>query len=79
MGNLATKNRFLIFWMENNGFKTGIVMFEKSLSNGKFAKGLVHGFCQKSTFFSCVFCWEIEPQKIVFYILDRKRMLFRRE
>ena len=79
MGNLATKNRFLIFWMENNGFKTGIVMFEKSLSNGKFATGLVHGFCQKSTFFSCVFCWEIEPQKIVFYILDRKRMLFRRE
>ena len=66
LGNLATKDRSLIFWIEKNAFQTGILMFEKSPKNRKFAKGLVHGFCQKSTFFLCVFFWEIQPQRILF-------------
>ena len=66
LGNLATKDRSLIFWIEKNAFQTGILMFEKSPKNRKFAKGLVHGFCQKSTFFLCVFFWEIQPQRIRF-------------
>ena len=49
--NLATKDRSLIFWIEKNGFWTGIVKFKKSPTNQKFAKGLVQGFCQKMALF----------------------------
>ena len=28
LGNLATKDRFLIFWIEKNAFQTEIVKFE---------------------------------------------------
>ena len=45
------KNRFLIFWIKKNAFKTERVKFEKRPKTGKFAKGLVHGFCQKIVIF----------------------------
>ena len=59
LGNLATKYRFLIFWIEKSASWTGIVKFAKSAKNRKFAKALVDGFFQKSTFFSCVYFWDM--------------------
>ena len=61
LGNLATKDRFLIFWIEKNAFQTGIVKFEKDAKNRKFAKGLVQGFCPKMDVFSQRFFREIQP------------------
>ena len=44
-------------------FRPELKCLKKSPKNRKFAKGLAHGFCQKLTFFSCVFFWEL--QKVV--------------
>ena len=45
----------------------------KSKKNRSFAKGLVHGFCQKIDLFSYVFFFKKKGQKeAFFYILDRK-------
>ena len=51
---------FLIFWIEKNAFKTTKKKFWKTLKNRHFAKGLVHGFCQKIHLLSYVF---FEPKK----------------
>ena len=45
--NQATKNHFLKFWIKKNAFQTRKRKFSKSLTNGNFLKGLVHGFRQK--------------------------------
>ena len=47
-------------------------MFEKSVKNRKFAKGLVHGFSQKSTFFLFVFFGKSSHKGSFFDIRNRK-------
>ena len=44
----AKKNHFLIFCIEKNAFQTKKEKFYKILKNRHFAKGLVHGVCQKN-------------------------------
>ena len=57
---------FLIFWVEKNSFQTEIVKFEKSPEISKICKGISPWlFSKKQPFFSYMFLWEIQPQKIV--------------
>ena len=45
----------------------------KTLKNRHFAKGLVHGFCQKIDLFLITFFFEQKRKKETFFdILDRK-------
>ena len=41
-------------------------IFKKSLKNGNFSKGLVHGFCQKSNILSSLFFGQTKTEKTVF-------------
>ena len=53
---MSEKNRFSIFWIENNHFNTKKLKFQKGRKNGHFLRGLVHGFCPKiELFLICVF------------------------
>ena len=73
-GYLATKDCFLIVWIESNACYTKIVKFEKSPNTREFAcKGLDLSFCQKSTFFSSVFFGICSHKKSFFDILNRKQ------
>ena len=48
---MSEKNRFSIFWIENNHFNTKKLKFQKGRKNGHFLRGLVHGFCPKIELF----------------------------
>ena len=48
--NYIRKNRFPIFWIENNDYKTNIQVLRRA-KKWTFVKGLVQGFCQKIELF----------------------------
>ena len=76
LGNRATKDRFLYSRQKKNAFQTGIAKFEKSPKNRKFAKELVHGFCQKiNLFLTCVFLGNL-ARKVRFLIFWREKNTF---
>ena len=69
----AMKKHFLIFWKEHKVFGTQKWSSHKVEKNRHFAKGLVHGFCQKINLFLICFFWAKKSRKKhFFYILDRK-------
>ena len=66
----AREKYFLIFWIENKVFWTFKVKFSQSLKKRHFAKGLVHGFVKKSTFFLYFFLAKEARKKhfLIFWI-----------
>ena len=73
----ARKKHFFIFWIVKNAFETWKVKFQQSKKNRHFAKGLVHGFCQKiNLFLVCFFLSQTRRKKTFFDILDRKEWFF---
>ena len=74
LANQERKDRFLIFRVEKNKFKTRKVKFQKMCEKLYFSKGLVHVFCEKKcSFLPRGFFRETKAEKTVFFlILDWK-------
>ena len=49
--NSVRINRFLIFWIENNDYKTNKFKFQEGLKNGYFCKGVSPWICPKIELF----------------------------
>ena len=64
----AMKKHFLIFWKEHKVFGTQKWSSHKVEKNRHFAKGLVHGFCQKINLFLICFFWAKKSRKKHFFI-----------
>ena len=61
------RNIFFSFWIVKNAFQTRKVKFQQSQKNRHFAKGLVHGFCQKIDLFLKIFFFQgKKPERKIF-------------
>ena len=71
------KNRFSIFWIENNHFNTKKLKFQKGRKNGHFLRGLVHGFCPKIELFLFSVFHRNHIRKDRFLYRGKKRIILR--
>ena len=68
LANQGRKDRFLIFRIEKDKFKTRKVKFQKMCEKLYFLKGLVDVFCEKNgVFYLAGFFRETKAENIVFF------------
>ena len=80
LANQGRKDRFLIFRIEKNKFKTRKVKFQKMCKKLYFSKGLVHVLCEKNGVFYHAGCLGKLRQKRSFFLNSGlERILFRAE
>ena len=72
----SQKETFFLFWLVKNAFQTRKVKFQQSKKNRHFAKGLVHGFCQKIDLFLICFFFQ-QKKGVKKHFLIFWSMLFR--
>ena len=78
--NQGRKDRFLIFRIEKNKFKTRKVKFQKMCEKLYFSKGLVHVFCEKNgVFYHAGFLGKLRQKRSFFLNSGLERILFRAE
>ena len=77
MSKKARKKHFLMFCIEKNAFQSKKKDFYKILKNRHFAKGLVHGFCQKiGLFLISFFFFEQKSKRETFLIFWIEKKVF---